>query len=405
MSKKDAAAYANGSRLTAPFRAVVTLVLTGGVLAASSCDLGVTNPGRIDDAALNSEEALKTLVVGMGADLSRVTDDIGYFMGIASRDIWHTGAFEAEIFMQEGTIEPRHVNGLWSNMHTARWVAEHGIDRIREVLGDGFNSSPLATEAHVWAGYSNRLLGENVCVAIIDGGAPQDRSVHFQRAEGYFDTAITMAQSQGETDLLTAAYAGRAQVRLDQGDYAGAAQDAAKVPTGYHFEAKFSDNSDREWNWLANESHKRRYFTVWGTWAADVVGDPRVPWVDEGVYGVDGISPFYRQDKYPEWSSDIDLSAGDEMRLIEAEALLRSNDVSGAVAKVNEVRTAAGVPTVSAATTDEAWTVLRTERNIVLWMEGRHLFELVRFNDPFLSNRDKCIPISQNEAATNPNVP
>ena len=93
------------------------------------------------------------------------------------------------------------------------------------------------------------------------------------------------------------------------------------------------------------------------------------------------------------------------MRLIEAEALLRANDVTGAVAKINEVRTAAGVPTVSASTTDDAWTALRTERNIVLWMEGRHLFELVRFNDPFLSNRDKCIPISQDEAATNPNVP
>jgi hypothetical protein len=399
------AAVTTGSRYAASTRAALTLVLAGGLLATSACDFGVTNPGRIDDDALNSEQALPTLVVGMGADLSRVVDDIGYFMGIASRDIWHTGAFEPEQFMQEGQIEPRHVNGLWSNMHTARWVAEHGIDRIRDVLGDGFNASPLATEAHVWAGYSNRVLGENVCFAIIDGGAPQDRSVHFQRAEEYFNTAITMAQSQGETDLLRAAYAGRAQVRLDQGNYAGAAEDAAKVPLDYHFQAKFSDNSSREWNWLANESHKRRYFTVWGTWAAEITDDPRVPWVDEGVLGVDGLSPFYRQDKYPEWSSDIDLSAGDEMRLIEAEALLRSNDVTGAVAKINEVRTAAGVPTVSADNTDDAWTALRTERNIVLWMEGRHLFELVRFNDPFLSNRGKCIPISQDEAATNPNVP
>lgn len=383
---------------------VVAVVLTGGILAAASCDLGVTNPGRVEDDVLNTKAAVPTLVVGMGADVSRVTDDLGYFMGIASRDIWHSGAFEPEFFMQEGSIEPRHVNGLWSDMQTARWVAEHGIDRIKDILGDEFASSPLATEAHVWAGYANRLLGENVCVAIIDGGPPEDRSVHFQRAEDYFSTAITMAQSQGETDLLMAAYAGRAQVRLDQADYTGAALDAAKIPIDYHFEAEFSENSSREWNWLANESHKRRYFTVWGTWAADIVGDPRVPWVDEGVMGVDGTSPFYRQDKYPEWSSDMDLSAGDEMRLIEAETLLRSNDVGGAMAKINEVRTAAGVPTVSATTTDEAWVALRTERNIVLWMEGRHLFELVRFDDPFLSDRDKCIPISQDEAATNPNV-
>jgi len=383
---------------------VTALVLATGILSAASCDLGVTNPGRIDDAALNTDQALPTLVVGMGADFSVVNDDIGYFMGIASRDIWHSGAFEAEFFMQDGLIEPRHVNGLWSDMHTARWVAEQGIGRLEEVLGSEANSSPLVTEANVWAGYSNRLLGENVCVAVIDGGAPQDRSVHFQRADQYFTTAITMAQAQGNDNLLKAAYAGRAQVRLDLGQYAEAAADAAKVPLGYHFLALYSDNSSREWNWLANESHKRRYFTVWGTWAADVVGDPRVPWVDEGVMGVDGLSPFYRQDKYPEWYTDMDIAAGDEMRLIEAEALLRSGDVTGAVAKVNVVRTDAGVPTVTATTEAEAWTVLRTERNIVLWMEGRHLWELSRFNDPFLADRDKCIPVSQNEAATNPNI-
>jgi hypothetical protein len=383
---------------------VSALVLATGILSAASCDFGVTNPGRIDDDALNSEQALQTLVVGMGADLSRINDDVGYFMGIASRDIWHSGAFEAEFFMQDGSIEPRHVNGLWSGMHTARWVAEHGIERLTEVLGGDANGSALVAEANVWAGYSNRLLGENVCVAVIDGGAPGDRSVHFQRAEQYFTTAITMAQAQSKAELLDAAYAGRAQVRLDLGKYAEAAQDAARVATGYRFEAKYSDNSGREWNWLANESHKRRYFTVWGTWAADIIGDPRVPWVDEGVNGIDGKSPFYRQDKYPDWSTDMDLSGGDEMRLIEAEALLRSGDVAGAVAKVNAVRTAAGVATVTATTTDEAWSVLRTERNIVLWMEGRHLWDLSRFNDAFLSNRDKCIPVSQNEAATNPNI-
>lgn len=402
MLTRNTSARGNGSR-PARQRPLAALVLSGGILAAA-CDFGVTNPGRIDDDALNTKQALQTLVVGMGADLSVVNDNIGYFMGIASRDIWHSGAFEAEFFMQDGLIEPRHVNGLWSDMHTARWVAEHGIDRLKEVLGDEADGSALVTEAHVWAGYSNRLLGENVCVAIIDGGAPQDRSVHFQRAEQYFSTAITMAQAQGNTTLLNAAYAGRAQVRLDQAKYAEAAQDAARVPDDFRFEAKYSDNSSREWNWLANESHKRRYFTVWGTWAAEIKGDPRVPWVDEGVYGIDGKSPFYRQDKYPEWFSDMDLSAGDEMRLIEAEALLRAGNVAGAVARINALRTAAGVAPVTATTTEQAWTALRTERNIVLWMEGRHLWDLSRFDDPFLSNRSKCIPVSQNEAATNPNV-
>jgi hypothetical protein len=370
----------------------------------AACDLGVTNPGRIDDEALNTERAVPILVVGMGADLSAVTDDVGYFMGIASRDIWHTGAFEAEFFMQEGIIRPEDVNGLWSAMHRARWVAENGILRIDEILGSGASGSSSYTEAHIWAGYANRTLGENVCQAVIDGGAPQDRSVHFQRAVDQFTTAIQLAQSQGESDLLQRAYAGRAQVLLDQDQYNAAASDAAQVADDFRFQALFSDNSNREFNWLANQSHIRRYFSVWGTWAAEIMDDPRVAWEDEGVFGIDGESPFYRQDKYPSWNSDMDLAAGDEMRLIEAEALLRSSDVPGAVAKINGVREAAGVAPVTAATADDAWVALRTERNIVLWQEGRHLFHSVRFSDPVMTGRDACIPISENEVATNPNI-
>lgn len=373
-------------------------------LGLSACDLGVTNPGRIDDDALDTERAIPTLVVGMGADLSAELDDISYFMGIASRDIWHSGAFEEEFFMQEGEIEPRHVNGLWAGMQTARWVAEQGIERIGTTLGSEAQQNEGYTEAHLWAGFSNRVLGENMCVAVIDGGPIQDRSVHFQRAEQYFTTAIQMAQGQGAADLLATAYAGRAQVRLDQGRYPEAASDASQVPDGFRFQALYSDNSSREWNWLANQSHIRRYFTVWGTWAADITDDPRVPWEDEGVKGVDGLSDFYRQDKFPDWGSDIDLAAGDEMRLIQAEALLRGGDVTGAIDMVNHVRNAAGVTPVSVTTESEAWTALRTERNIVLWMEGRHLYDLVRFDDPFLQNRDDCIPPSQNEVATNPNL-
>jgi len=385
-------------------RSVSQWVCLVGAALLAACDFGVTNPGRIDDEGLDNERAVPVLVVGMGADLSQVVDEIGYFMGIASRDIWHTGAFEAEIFMQEGAIREEDVNGLWADMHRARWVAEDGIRRMEEILGGEATGNSAYTEAHIWAGYANRVLGENACQAVIDGGEAQDRNVHFQRALDLLDTALGLAQAQGETELEYRAQAGRAQVLLAQQQYDAAAMAAAVVPDDFQFLALFSDNSTREWNWLANQSHIRRYFSVYGTWAAEVTDDPRVVWEDEGVLGVDGLTPFYRQDKYPTWNSDMDLAAGDEMRLIEAEAALQSGDVSGAVTLVNAVRTAAGATPVTASTVDEAWDVLRQERKIVLWMEGRHLFDSVRFNDPFMADRDTCIPISQNERATNPNI-
>jgi len=72
-----------------------------------------------------------------------------------------------------------------------------------------------------------------------------------------------------------------------------------------------------------------------------------VPWKDcstpgdcpSGHQGAgDANNPNYQQRKYPERGGDIPLVKATEMRLIEAEALLRQNDLYGAMAKIREVR-------------------------------------------------------------------
>jgi hypothetical protein len=129
--------------------------------------------------------------------------------------------------------------------------------------------------------------------------------------------------------------------------------------------------------------------------------------------------------KYPNSDSAIPLSKGSEMRLIEAEAMLNDGDWQGAMDKINALRTAAGVPDATAASATEAWTALKRERAIVLWLEARRLFDLRRWAangtpgdlDPLevpgasdqvgshLSRQDKCFPIPPTEQDTNPNVP
>jgi hypothetical protein len=367
----------------------------------------VTNPGTIADDALNDEQAMEPLVTGMAGDFSTIFDEVAYFMGIASGDITHSGAFEAEEFMQRGEIEPRHVNGLWGEMHRSRWVAEQGILRLQEVLAGSYASSPLATEAHLWAGFSNRMLGENMCVSVYDGGSPGDHMDHFTRAESYFTEAISLAGSQGEDAMQDAAYAGRAQVRLAQQNWTGARDDAQQVADDFAFVAVFSVADSRENNWVHNQSHRRDYFSAINTLAEALDNtDPRMAWTDMDRNGADGVTHMLRQDKYLSLGDAIPIAEGDEMRLIEAEAALRigGGDVPTAMQLINDVRMAAGVPTKSAATVAEAMTVLREERDIIFWMEGRHLWELRRFDDAFLTGRDECVPPSENEVLTNPNV-
>jgi hypothetical protein len=272
------------------------------ILLCTSCDLGVENPGPIPDDALNNPNAMEPLVVGMASDFSESFVDIAYFMGIASRDIYHSGVFEAEQFMQEGSILPRHVSNsdqgdLWAAMHNARSSAERGVERMQEVLGGDFESNPLAIRAYTWAGYSNRLLGEHVCQAVIDGGSAQPFEVHFERAEKAFTNAIQLANQQNASDLLNRAYSGRAQVRLALQDWEGASSDAGNVSDDYVFEAVYSLNSTREENWLSNQSNIRSYFSVYGTFAAEKASDPRIDWEDMNEAGVDGETPFYLQKK------------------------------------------------------------------------------------------------------------
>ena len=375
----------------------------------TACDLGVTNPGRIEDDALNVETAMGPLVTGMAGDFTTVYDEMAYFMAIVSGETTHSGAFEAEQFMQRGEIEPRHVNGLWGQLHRARWVAEQGLQRLKTVLGTAYGTSALGAEANLWAGFANRALGENMCVAVYDGGPAEDFKTHFTRAQGFFSDALTIAQQvtwTTGTTLRQAAYAGRAQVRAALGDWANAASDAQQVPTNFRYTAIYSAADSREYNWLHNESYARNYYSVWNTYAAALNNtDARMGFTDLKKNGADGKTPMYQQKKYITRDAAIGIAEWDEMRLIQAEAaLMLTGDVAGAMTLINGVRTAAAVATKAATTVAQAMTALRQERDIVLWLEARHLWDLRRFSDAFLTGRDSCIPASENEVNTNPNL-
>ena len=110
------------------------------------------------------------------------------------------------------------------------------------------------------------------------------------------------------------------------------------------------------------------------------------------------------------------------MRLIEAEAKLKGGDVAGAMALVNKHRVSLGLTPWTATTATDAWTMLKRERGIELWMEGRRLgdlrrwkaastpgtlsdFEIAGGSKSYLdANQDLCYPIPLSETQTNPNL-
>ena len=416
------------------------------VLTPIACDTNVSNPGPVQDEFLNDRNAATAMVNGAGRALSSGINWVGYTGAAVAREIHpagSTGSFGISNRWQNGELgtDDSDLDTHWEQSQRARWIAEEAIRRL-ELAGPP-SAIDLQTpaqykdnlqRAYLYAGYANRLLGENMCDAVIDGSEKLPNATFFTRAESLFTKALAVTGGTAATVAAqtTAAYAGRAQVRVFLGKWTEAVADAQQV-TAISFVYNmpyYNLGDDAQRNriaWAVGNTPYRAH-TEWGTWYYDYAQaskDPRVPITITTLLGDAAIEccnrvPFYPEAKHNNSASPIRLSSGREMRLIEAEARLRANDVAGAMTLINAVRTNAAVATVSATTVEEGWRLLKRERGIELWLEARRLGDLRRWKasstpgalDPLesvgtashLKQQDLCFPISVSERQTNPKL-
>jgi hypothetical protein len=445
-----------GRRAGAQWRRIVTggLAIASGMLV-TACDLEVDNPTMIEDKDLNNMDAVPAIAAGVAGDFAYATVVPGggglYVAGAMLTDeLVHVGTWVGLRGLSDGESRNdwNESQSRWAEPSQARWVAENAIERIAGIVADPQTNPYLAQVTH-WAGHANRVMGDNFCNAVINGGPLEAHTVYYERAEGYFTDAIAVATAAGLDNYRLSAVGGRAHVRMMRGDWAGAVADAGAIPTSFKFEQIHSTNSGRENNDLYWWGYLRGEASVWGTPFADwglnlddpsLGGDPRVSYNVSPKLGGDGRRPFYRQRKFQSYDDDIAVVRGTEMRLIEAEALLRDGQFLDAVARINEVREyrnatdGYSLAPVTAASVDEAWPLLMRERGLELWLEGKRLPDIRRWMRspgvvPFSVIRDEargepasadpwvnvltadiidqvgdmCLPVSKNEIDSNQN--
>jgi hypothetical protein len=457
--------------------AVVAALLLAG------CDTSVTNPGLTPDEDLDQPAAWPAVVVGARRALS---DAIGSSAGPVSQLLYwgaavtfeinpagSTGSYGIPTDVQAGHPTDLTMNGDWTQSNVARYVAEAAVARFRRVMPDTlFPKSPLVAQVYLYAGFANRLLGENFCQSVIPvevpdplhyvlaPGSPGSHTLYFLRADTAFTNAIAVFTATGKTDAQTvgfiiAAHAGRAAVRADLATYglanwADAVADAVLVPDGYKLEVPYSAAAPDQYNYLywARADQSFRAHTQWGTFFEGyyrTTRDPRVRWDtttatmkpfgDAAVAKFGGRVPFWPEAKYTSTSDPVRLSSGWEMRLIEAEAALVAGDTVTARVKMNAHRAILTPvqPAITFTNVTEAWTALKRERALELWLEARRLGDLRRWienNVPGAYDdgtyrasttdvfhvmpietmtapvaRALCFPVGRNERETNPNVP
>jgi starch-binding outer membrane protein, SusD/RagB family len=407
-------------------------VARGGALvvlgALAACNLSVDNPDRVQDPLLSNPGAHAAVVAGASLALSEAINWVAFFGGNASKEFTEGGRIHpVKLPVDPGQLSVQEIpDNAWNSAQQARWVAEDAVRRFRDVMGAQFASYDLGAKALLYAGYANRLLGENMCETVIDGGAPSDYKDYFRRAESALTEAIAVAGAAHDTAVGTAATAARASVRLMLGDDAGATSDAAAVPTNFVFRAVYAIENEDYYNFLywVNANQPYREISVSGTTNEPYyksTGDPRVRWRTNPAVPTAEFRyvPWLFPTKYTGRDSPINLSTGREMRLVEAEIALRAGDLATAMSKINGVRTtvisdSTGQPLApwSATTITDGWTALKRERGIELWLEARRLGDERRWVDSStpgdmedMSDRVRlCFPIGLGERRANPNV-
>jgi len=405
------------------FRSFVFLFgLILGLLFTGCGIFEVDNPGEIVEEDLDNEIAIPALVAGAGGDLFYIfgyLDSAPVFSGMLVDEIQHVGSYPDWRQVDDPnlviTVESISLNNLHDNCARARWVADDGARRIKDLLGDQAASSEDLAQILVYSGFAHLLLGDLFGAVPFDGGPLVAQEQVYQRAIARFTEAMTVATAAGATEWVHAALAGRIRAYHAVNDLTNAVADIQQLPAGYRFDAVFSENTDREKNWCYWANITRNECSVSPEIVAlyQETNDPRIRCTDNGVGG-DGNRPWWIQDKYTSYSSPIRLAGWQEFELIQAEAKLNIGDLAGAITHINNVRTGIVIddgqntPLPLREASSNAAEVLEWlihERRVELFFEGRRLADCRHFGLlSIIKNDPPFFPIPSNELDTNPNL-
>ncbi|HVD59497.1 MAG TPA: RagB/SusD family nutrient uptake outer membrane protein [Gemmatimonadaceae bacterium] len=304
--------------------------------------------------------------------------------------------------------------GLYTPLQIARGTSDRALELLQGWTDTEVpNRQDLIAKAAAYDGYSILLIGEAFCEGAINLSGLMTSNDLFAAAEAKFTTAITAAQAAHDNQILNMAYVGRARARLDAGNKAGAATDAALVPPGFVMNATAENSPTRRQN---------RVYTFNQAGVVSVapayrsLGDPRVTVTNAGKNGTDNRTALYVQTKYGTSSTPIPIASYKEAQLILAEA----QGGQTAVNIINAFHAAAGLPPFQSTDATAITNQIAQERARELFLEGQHLYDVRRLNLPLVPapgtpystvylkggnyGTQRCFPLPDVERLNNPNI-
>ncbi|MGV3710886.1 MAG: RagB/SusD family nutrient uptake outer membrane protein [Gemmatimonas sp.] len=406
------------------------LLLTCGVIELAACNdpLAVSRPGTVTPDNL-SDPAAATLLVNSTISAFECAHT-QYVMLSANFTDEMIASHSAEVFFTYdqrpqslpdfqayGSGGCANNGSLYVPLSQARFLADDSFRRLSAWTDAQVSDRPLklATVA-AYAGYAYTEFAEGFCSAAFDLGPEVLPPAMLALAEERFSAALQWAEAAGNSaaanSIASMARVGRARVRLNRGNAAGALQDAALVPAGYVRNAARAQGDATLQNKLFTLNAQSAYMSV-DTAFQNVrfagVGDTRVSVVNAGRRGGDGLTPLFIASKYASVSAPIPIARAEEAQLIIAE-------LSGgqtAVGIINSLHAKAGIPAFSSSDATTITAQTREERRREFFLEGHRLNDMRRFRISLPSGAHPytgipygtadCWPVPTVEIANNPN--
>jgi len=441
----------NDKRLRRWVRGATLALVAGTAVALAGCSdlMEVNNPGAIDTPDINDVYYLDHLVNGV----------IGQFHPLHGNTALYSAIFTDELanhhgYGEEIDIDHRNVadgNGTmaimtYNRMHRTRWQADTAVQYIRNLLGADAAAKDLRVAiARAYGAHAIVLLGEQFCESPIDMSAPKTSEEILAMALPRFDEAIQVGLAAKAADPANAARAdeivnfarvGAARAALDLGDFQKAIAYAREVVPAYVSpdDEGFVFYSDFLEGYSTNPFYSRTAgdgvtISYYGTPLDSIFDDPRVPVLEDSVYG-GGVryvplapSAFLEHNgTLPgapfQITTKIRSASALEARYIiaEAEGLNPAN-----LAFVNERRAIGNqAPLPPTATEQQYVDALREQRMRDLLLDGHRMGDLRRYEKLYGDDlwqkgtipgsttgaqfgSQKCWPVPQAEKLGNPN--
>ncbi len=405
-----------------------TLVLSLAATASCNSLLAVDNPGRVTADALTDPALAPILEAAALQSAQCAFMQFAATTGMLSGEYLSSNGFvDNHIWEWRGIVEIKQAPGgcpgsrtttsmgFYTPAQQARFQLEDLSSRLKTFTDAQVpNRQRMLAEMDAYSGYMYVLLAESMCELAFNGGPSVTSAAAFAIAEKRFSDAIVTATAINDASLLNMARVGRARTRLNLGNLAGAAADAALVPSGYTRIAEFSEVDVRRENRFFNLTVRANYLSVGPDYrglTVNGVADPRVRVTNLNRVGLDNVTPMWQQQKFSgSGAAPLTIASYAEAQLILAEA----STGQAAIDAINRVRALSSIAPMAmpAAGTDITALVIE-ERRRQLFSEGQRFGDMLRKKIAFPSsgvNRKgqsystmTCIPLPDVETRNNVN--